>query len=184
MARRPVREALILPMDTVDIERAYLEAYEKYSDELFRRCYVSLRDRELARDIVQETYTRAWEYLRKGNTIDYFRAFLYRVANNLIVDVARKRRSTSLDALLEESGLEVRDENAPDPEQGVRIREASRCLRDIGAAYRTIVRMRYLEEKSPRTIAGILGVSENVVSVRLYRGLRQLSKLMEEAPAR
>ncbi|HVU75440.1 MAG TPA: sigma-70 family RNA polymerase sigma factor [Candidatus Paceibacterota bacterium] len=183
MAQRALREDVILPMENVEIERAYLEAYEKYADELFKRCYMSLRDRDLARDIVQETYTRAWEYLRKGNQIDYFRAFLYRVANNLVVDVARKRRSTSLDALIEENGLEVRDEDAADPEDRVRVREMSRHLQHMSDTYRSIVQMRYLEEKSPRAIAEALGVSENVVSVRLYRGLRQLSKMMEAAPA-
>jgi RNA polymerase sigma-70 factor (ECF subfamily) len=171
-------------MDSVEIERIYLEAHEKFADELFKRCYISLRDRELARDVVQETFTRAWEYLRKGNEITYFRAFLYRVANNLIVDTTRKRRSTSLDALVEEKGFEIRDEDAPDPEQPIRVREMSRHLQDIGDKYRSIVKMRYLEDKSPRTIAELLGVSENVVSVRLYRGLRQLSKMMEIAPAR
>jgi RNA polymerase sigma-70 factor (ECF subfamily) len=184
MVRKPAREAVVLPMENLDIERVYLEAYDKYADELYKRCYMSLRDRELARDVVQETFTRAWEYLRKGNEITYFRAFLYRVANNLIVDVARKRRTSSLDALVEEKGLEIRDEDAPDPEQPIRVREMTRHLQDIGDKYRAIVKMRYLEDKSPRTIAELLGVSENVVSVRLYRGLRQLSRMMEVAPAR
>lgn len=163
-------------------ERAYLEAYEKYSDELFKRCFVSLRDREQARDVVQESFTRAWEYLRKGNDIQYFRAFLYRVANNLIVDVVRKRRTSSLDALMEDDGFEVADESLVHPEERTRVREMNRHLIDLEDKYRSIVKMRYLEEKSPRTIAETLGVSENVVSVRLYRGLRQLSKMMEAAP--
>jgi RNA polymerase sigma-70 factor (ECF subfamily) len=184
MARKPAHEAVILPMENIEIERIYLEAYEKYSEELFKRCYMSLRDRELARDVVQETFTRAWEYLRKGNTIEYFRAFLYRVANNLIVDAARKRRTTSLDALVEESGLEVRDEEVKDPEQNIRVREMTHHLQRMSDKYRSIVRMRYLEEKSPRVIASILGVSENVVSVRLYRGLRQLSQMMDAVPMR
>ena len=145
---------------------------------------MSLRDRDAAHDVVQETFARAWEYLRKGNEIDYFRAFLYRVANNLVVDVVRRRRTSSLDALMEDNGFEVEDENVADPEKNTRVKEMTKHLKGLEDKYRSIVKMRYLEEKSPRTIAKSLGVSENVVSVRLYRGLRQLSKLMEPVAVR
>lgn len=166
----------------MSMESAYLEAYDKYSEELFKRCCLSLRDRELARDVVQETYARAWEYLRKGNRIEYFRAFLYRVANNLIVDTVRKSRTSSLDALVEEKNFELKDEDATDPTTRIEVREAVRHLKTIGGKYQAVVKLRYMNDMAPRTIADVLGVSENVVSVRLHRALRQLSKMMEVAP--
>jgi RNA polymerase sigma factor (sigma-70 family) len=48
--------------------------------------------------------------------------------------------------------------------------------------YRTAITMRYLDEMSPREIAEALGVSENVVSVRIHRGIEKLSKMAQRRP--
>ena len=45
-----------------------------------------------------EADSRTWLYLSQGKKIEYIRAFLYRVANNLIVDGSRKKQSSSLGA--------------------------------------------------------------------------------------
>jgi RNA polymerase sigma-70 factor, ECF subfamily len=148
-----------------ELERTFMSAYDEYSDALFRHCLIRIRDRELAKDIVQETYSRTWLYLSEGKKVDYLRAFLYRVANNLIVDVSRKKKSASLDAMMEEDGFEVRDENAPEPVDKKALGDALEMLKS-------------LDEMSPREIAAALGVTENVVSVRIHRGIEKLGKLM------
>ena len=40
--------------------------------------------------------------------------------------------------------------------------------------------MRFIDELSPKEIAAILGVSENVVSVRIHRGIKKLRQLVEK----
>jgi len=163
---------------SVQLEESFLEAYDAYAEALFRKCYFSVRDRELAHDIVQETFTRTWNYLCEGRRIDYFRAFLYRTANNLIVDTIRRKRSVSLDALIEDVGIEVRDEHATNPENQASAQEVLNRLHILDDMYERVIRLRYLEGKTPRDIALQLGVSENVVFVRLHRGLRRLALLM------
>lgn len=163
---------------TRKLEIDFLAAYEQHADALFRHCLLRVRDRELATDIVQETFSRAWLYLSEGKKIDYVRAFLYRVANNLIVDASRKKRTSSLDAMMDEDGFEPHDETAKDPVEIPQTREAVALLRSLDEIYRTAITMRYLDEMSPREIAQTLGVSENVVSVRIHRGIAQLAKLM------
>src|SRR5437763_398183 len=93
--------------DALAVEAEFLAAFDEHSDALFRHCFVRVRDREAAKDIVQETFTKTWDYLAKGKKVDHLRAFLYRVANNLIVDASRRKRSTSLDHMMEEDGFEV-----------------------------------------------------------------------------
>src|SRR3989344_280465 len=98
-----------------NLERDFLAAYDEHADALFRHCLIRVRDREIAKDIVQETFSRTWKYLSEGKEVDYIRAFLYRVANNLIVDGSRKKKTSSLDALMEEDGFEIADESLTDP---------------------------------------------------------------------
>ncbi len=161
-----------------ELEREFLAAYDAHSDALFRHCLIRVRDREVALDIVQETFSRTWLYLSEGKEVEFIRAFLYRIANNLIVDGARKKKSSSLDALMDDDGFEVKDESIKDPADIPAAREAMLMLKSLDEIYRTAITMRFIDEMTPREIAHALGVSENVVSVRIHRGIERLSKLM------
>ena len=165
-----------------NLEREFLAAHEEYSDALFRHCLLRIRDREVAKDIVQETFSRAWLYLSEGKKIDYMRAFLYRVANNFIVDTVRKRRTSSLDSMMEEDGFEPEDEAAANPADVPAAREALKLLASLDEIYQSVISMRFLEEMSPREIAAELGISENVVSVRIHRGMERLRALADKTP--
>ena len=167
---------------TKELEAAFLAAYDEHADALFRHCLIRVRDREVAKDIVQETFSKTWVYLSEGKKIEYIRAFLYRVANNLIVDMSRKKKSASLDAMMEEDGFEPEDESIEGPKDIPALKEALSHLRSLDEIYRTAITMRYLDEMSPREIAAALGVSENVVSVRIHRGIERLSKMMRSTP--
>jgi RNA polymerase sigma-70 factor (ECF subfamily) len=164
------------------LERSFLAAYEEFADQIFRHCLLRIRDRDVARDITQETFSRVWLYMSDGKKIDYMRAFLYRVANNLIVDSVRKKKSSSLDAMMEDDGFEVVDESLPDPADKPAAREAMKMLNSLDEMYRTVITMRYVDEMSPGEIAEVLGVSENVVSVRIHRGIEKLKKIMNRTP--
>ncbi len=165
-----------------DIERRFLAAYEENSDALFRHCLIRVRDREIARDVVQETFSRTWLYLSEGKQVDYIRAFLYRIANNLIVDGSRKKKSSSLDKMMEDDGFEAEDESIRPAEEIPQAREAVKLLGELDELYRVVITMRFLDQMSPKEIAHALGVSENVVSVRLHRGMERLRKLMDKKP--
>jgi RNA polymerase sigma-70 factor (ECF subfamily) len=160
----------------------FLRAYDQYSDAIFRHCYFRVYDRERARELMQECFMKTWEYLAKGKDVQNLRAFLYRVANNLIIDSSRKKKETSLDAMMEEGyepSEEANDKTVIAAEAGQMIELLDR----LDEKYRDVVRMRYLDDLSPKEIAHALGESENVVSVRIHRGIKQLRALLESGPA-
>ena len=70
-------------------EKEFLENFEKYSDKLFRHALFRLSNKERAEEIVQECFMKTWDYLRKGNEVKQYSAFLYRTLNNMIVDEYR-----------------------------------------------------------------------------------------------
>ncbi len=165
-------------------EKVFLEAYEEHADALFRHCLLRVRDREIAKDIVQEAYSKTWVYMSEGKKIEYLRAFLYRVSNNLIIDWARKKKASSLDTMMEDDGFEPADDTIRDFADVPAAREALKLLGELDEMYRSVITMRYLDEMSPREIAEALGVSENVVSVRIHRGIEKLSKIAARIPGR
>lgn len=161
-------------------ERELLRAYDEYADALFRHCYFRLYDRESAKDVVQDTYMKTWEYLSAGNSIDIMRAFLYRVANNLVIDYVRKQRPLSLE-MLHEKGF-----NPHDTSKNARVgdivsgREMVRALDKLEEPYRAVLVMRYIDDLMPREIAAVLGETENAVSVRIHRATQKIKDLWEQ----
>ena len=162
-------------------EKSFLEAYEAHADALFRHCYFKTSNREFAKDEGQEAFCRTWNYMAEGRRVENMRAFLYRVAGNVIIDEMRKRKTTSLEAL-EEVGFAPVDEHTPDGEAFASGQEALRMLRHVEEPYRTMLVMRFVEGLAPKDIAEILKESENVVSVRIHRGLKKLRTVFEGEP--
>lgn len=160
-------------------ENEFLSAYDAYADALFRHCYFRIHDRELAKDLTQEIFCRTWAYLAEGKDIQNIRAFLYRIANNLVVDEYRKKKPLSLDTLVEE-GFSPKDETAPDVEERFLVKAVVQKLESVEEPYRTAVVMRFVDGLSPKEIASALDVSENLVSVRLHRGVKKLRALASD----
>ena len=163
------------------------QAFEAYNDELFRHCALRLRDRERAVEITQECFLRVWDYMQKGETIEQMRPFLYRTLRHLIIDEYRKKKSVSLDKMVEETDGTIEDllpqdesntlERAVERFDGALVLEA---LTRLGEPYREAVTMRFVDGLSPQEIAKILDESENVVSVRVHRGLKKLREMLEK----
>jgi len=167
-------------------EQAYLEAFDSYSDALYRHCFFRVSDPERARDLVSDTFVRTWDYLVKGNTIEDFKPFLYRTLSNLIIDEYRKKRSESLDALLDEQSVpesafeELVEGGREELEFALDAKRVPQLLKRMPEGYREVVIMRYLDGLMPAEIANIIDESVNVVSVRIHRGIAWLAKHAKE----
>ncbi|MDO8548355.1 MAG: RNA polymerase sigma factor [bacterium] len=174
------------------LDQQFRDAFERHSDELFRHCTMRISDRERALELTQETFLRAWEYSQKarekGNEeIREWRPFLYRTLRNLIVDEYRKGKVQSLEAMLE--GSENSDIEMLMPadegntlEAAMERFDAKRALvelKKLPNLYQEALTLRYIDGLSPKEIATILEESENVVSVRIHRGLKKLHDMLE-----
>jgi len=168
--------------------KAFEDAFTAYGDELFRHAFFHLSDRERAVDLVQDTYLRSYEYAKEGD-IQNMRAFLYRTLRHLIIDEYRRKKSASLDAMLE------KDEHAADArvpakehdalEAAMDRLDAARAverLKDLSPEYAEVLALRYLDGLSPAEIANRLDVTQNLVSVRIHRALKSLKDLLEKNP--
>lgn len=153
----------------------FLKAYDDYAEPLYRHCFFRVFSRPRAEELVQETYMRAWRYLSEGKKIDNMRAFLYRIANNLIIDDARKRKEESLDALMEESdAFEPSYEGHKTIEKDVLLHEVIGIMSNLSQSDRDLLISRYVEDLDPKEIAKILKTTPNNVSVKIHRALKSL----------
>ena len=162
-----------------DIEKEFIDAYENNADQIFGYCLIKVSDREKAKDLLQDTFMRLWNFMRKGKKVEKHRVFIYRIASNLIIDHYRKKKESSLDAMIESSGNEPVDSE----EMGVKIKYridgeiVIRLLEEIPNIYKDVIYMHYIDDLSISEISDIVGESANNVSVRLHRGISKLKKI-------
>src|SRR3990167_7494188 len=92
---------MMTPKQKVRQQAVLTLAHNDYEKGLNAHAFFKIHDHAMGEDLVQDTFMKTWAYLVKGGKIDVMKAFLYHVLNNLIIDEYRKRKTTSLDVLLE-----------------------------------------------------------------------------------
>ena len=164
-------------------------------DELVRRTYVdtytlALRltaDEEDARDVVQESYLRAWKGLLNFRGEAQFSTWMYRITANTAYSVVKRRRrhrAESLDDVLEEP-VELHPDLQPEDaaETSALLDELSVALDELPPKLRVLVVLKDVYGMSHEEIADELGISVPAAKVRLHRGRRKLRDLLYADPA-
>lgn len=152
-------------------------AYREHSTGLASRAFFKTSNRATSEDLVQDTFAKTWRYLVKGGKVEVMKAFLYHILNNLIVDEYRKRKASSLDALVEK-GFEPGADDASDKLFNILDGKALLPLiLHLPAIYQKVIRMRYIQDLSLKEISLITGRTTNTVAVQVHRGLAKLKVL-------
>lgn len=169
-------------MESNILKKQFTKLYAEESDSIYRFCFLRTSDKEVALDIMQDTFISFWEVLSEGkDEVKNERAFLFTIARNRIIDWYRKKKALSLDAFAEDAGIEAEAFMPATPKEDIELAHEAKYLmeklKEIDAPYQQVVYLRYVEELKPQEIADILGESVNVVSVRIHRGIKQLRKV-------
>lgn len=154
------------------------KAYEAFSDAIFRHCFFRVYQREQALDLMQQVFMKTWEYMASGKSIDNIRAFLYRAANNLIIDEARKKKEQVSLNVLEEQGVEPWIDTREEVEATIDGANVTKYLKKLPPEDREILILRFVDDLSPKEIAEVLEETANVVSVRIHRAIKKLRELI------
>ena len=166
-------------MEVHNTKQKFTEIYNREADSLFRYCFLRVHDRDKAIDIVQDIFTELWKAYHTNEHIRNERAYLFTLAHNRIIDWYRKKKTDSLDVLLD-NGNDSRPFDYPDEKTHLHIMfsaEAKRVLEAIETlepTYRDVLYLRFAEDLSPQEIASILDSTASIVSVRITRGLEKL----------
>lgn len=163
--------------NSADFIEMFGDAYERYSDAIYRHCFHKMSDSAEAEDIMQEVFVRLWEYVNDGKTIENMQSFLYTVTNNLIVDQQRKKNRAPFVSLddLQEKGFDPGKEDYQKVRQKLDV-WAMLLKKKRQRDYKLLV-MRYIDGMQPIDIASVLGIPTSIISVRLHRALKMLGSV-------
>ena len=167
---------------TAEIKQRFSQIYEEHADSIFRFAIYKLSDREKAKDVVQESFVKMWEYMSTGSDVQNPRALIFRIASNAIIDSYRRKKDLSLDFLTDEGY------DPADHDQAGRIVDKSEgalalaLVNKLDPQYRDVLLLRFVDGLPVQEIAEMLDERENTVSVRLHRGIKELKDLFEHNP--
>lgn len=155
-------------------KQKFIESYDTYAESIFRYCYLRVHDRERARELMQETFTKTWEYLVAGKSIDSLKSFLYKVAHNLSVNEVVRHKSVSLDELEETVGFEPKDEERASPEEDTEISLLLSKMKELSPKDQELLSLRFMSGLAISEMSEILGEKPNTITVRVKRALEEL----------
>ena len=164
-------------MDKVT-EKAFIKAYDDFADDIFRFCVFRLYDRERAKDVMQDTFTRTWVYIQAGNQIQHLRAFLYKTARNLCVNEMVRSTAFSLDEMQEVAGYDPQDQVSETAEDIAEASVLMKHLAELDPSFQEVLTLRYINGLAVKEIGEILGQPPNTISVRIHRAVEELRKKM------
>jgi len=160
-------------------EKEFLDAYQQYADAIYRHCYFRVYNKDLAEDLTQETFIKTWKYITEGKEIKNTKAFLYRVALNLIIDNSRKKQVLAFDQVKEnEASVRLYSMEGSIIDR-FEVQEIIKILDDLDEKYRQVIIMRYINQLSPPEIADILEISTNAVSVKINYAIKKIREIIK-----
>ncbi|MFH0874154.1 MAG: RNA polymerase sigma factor [Candidatus Komeilibacteria bacterium] len=151
--------------------------YDQYAAKIYTYVLFRTSDKEIAQDITHDVFLRAWQYIIDKKTIRNFRALLYQIARNKIVDFYRAKEQTP--TLLDETVATVVPAQSGSGYDLDILRQRIALLKD---EYQEVITLRHLEGLSIEEISTVLGKDKNNVRVTLHRALTKLKDLYQEIP--
>lgn len=161
-------------------EQQFSALYEELAAKVYRHVRLRVGSEHDAEDIVAQTFMKTWDYVNKGKIILNKKAFVFRVANNLIIDWYRAKNTRPIPMEdVEEAKLGVTENNwdeAIDARHS--LEQVEQALDQLDPSYRDAIVLQYMEGHSVKDVAKKLKVSENVVYVRVHRGRKKLMEIL------
>lgn len=155
----------------------------KYYNEIVYYVQKMVGDKESAKDITQEAYTKLVEHEQKNN-VEYnnIRAFLYKVARNIVIDNVRKTKKIT------ELTYEESDFVSPKIEQPEEIvvqdnyyENLMKLVDSLPKRSKEAFILHNIDGYSRKEIAQMMGISTSAVEKHIIRATKKLQEKLKQS---
>lgn len=186
-------EALVERAQAGD-EAAFEALVAQFSARIYNFVSRMVQDPTEAQDVAQETFVRAFQALRTFRGASSFQTWLYRIASNLAIDAARRKKRrqwdvVSLDEPVEgedqgEVGRDFPDESTRTPAEEMERAETRRqvweAVAELSDKLRPVIILYDLQGLSYQEVAQVLGCPMGTVKSRLFNARSQLREKLKQ----
>jgi RNA polymerase sigma factor (sigma-70 family) len=157
----------------------------RYKSKVYTTIYLIVKDQYVAEDLLQDTFIKAVDMLRKGfyNEEGKFLPWILRIAHNMAIDYFRRERRYPTIVLEDGSSVFNTFDFAEENYEEQQIREETHLhlrelIKRLPEPQREVLVMRHYEDMSFQEIADATGVSINTALGRMRYALINLRKMM------
>jgi RNA polymerase sigma-70 factor (ECF subfamily) len=158
--------------------RSYEELVRRYERLVGRVIYPYAGSEAAVEDLVQETFLRAYDRLATFNPDYRFKTWLLAIANNLGIDILRRRRDVV------EFNTDLHAAATRGPEVAAAEAERARSVQDavltLPETYSVPLVLRYAEDLTYSEIAETLDITIPALKSRLFRARNMLAEKLKE----
>lgn len=154
---------------------AFDSLFNKYSNKLYRFSFSLLKNAEDAEEIVQETFYRVWKRRRQIDITKSFKAYLFTISHNLIIDRLREKlkekefRESLLKNFEETEVQKINEEDFAELSELIRV-----AVEELPSKRKEIYKLSREEGLSNREIAQKLGITVKTVENQINLSLKHL----------
>lgn len=167
---------------------AFDELLRRHQKNVYNYIFFIIKNREMAEDVFQDTFVKAIINIKQGRYIENgkFKAWIMRIAHNLIIDYFRLERNENtvsndemeVDLLNDAALCDITIEDKMVWSQI--LTDVKRLVEYLPDNQRDVLEMRYYHDLSFKEIADQVGVSINTALGRMRYAIINLRKLAEE----
>lgn len=160
-------------------KQAFNQLFAMYHHKLFLYTFRILKSKEVANDIVQDTFVKIWGHRKKINPQQSFEAYLFRIGKNLIVDHFRKisRRDNFVDDMA--TSLSLYHNHTENQVLYNDMKKFTQSVIDkLPAQRQQIFRMSRENGLSHEEIAYRLGISKHTVKANISKSLKTIRSFL------
>jgi len=160
---------------------AFAFFYDKYVKNIYRFVFLKVSNQQVAEDLTQDVFLKVWQHLVDKRNVKSFRAFIFRVARNSIIDYYRQSNKQTLPLEYVEGTLEVSDDAVLNLDQSLDTTVLLKQMKQLKNEYQEILLLKYVEELSIDEISQVIQKDKNNVRVMLHRALNKLKEITQES---
>ena len=162
-------------------ETAFELLVDSYRPILMSMALRKLHNTDDAKDVVQETFIKAYKSLKDFDINRPVRPWLSRICLNCIVDLARQRKSTAEPIENYEYSLSDGTSTQDKAEGSIQRGQIMEAVSRLPYRYRQIIMMRHFEQMDVNEIAEHLHKPEGTIKSWLFRARALLAKDLQPA---
>ena len=160
-------------------EQAFGGIYNLYFEKIYRFIYYRVGHKEVAEDLSEDVFLKAFSKLGSVEKNESFEGWLYQIARNKVIDYYRdKKQTVALDEI--ENTLEY-ESNIIDV---LELKENQKIflllLKELGADQQIVIKLKFLENLENEEIAAMMDKKEGAIRVIQHRAIAKLQELFSK----